>query len=204
MPILPTRTREAQLNKQGIQHVIGVDEAGRGCLAGPVVVAACILSAEIIGIKDSKLLSAKKREKLFEKITNSEGVIWNVQVVPNTVIDDINILQATFRGMRDAVQSVQEQCGVKCTALIDGNLVPPGITVQAESMVKGDMTEYIIAAASVLAKVTRDRLLVDLHQAYPEYNFAKNKGYGTAEHLKAIKQNGPCPVHRISFKTFKP
>ncbi|MFC1478217.1 ribonuclease HII [Candidatus Margulisiibacteriota bacterium] len=176
--------------------IAGIDEAGRGPLAGPVVAAAVILpqNCSIDGITDSKKLTHKKREELFTVITKHAHV--GIGIVSEKDIDDINILQATFKAMRKAVINLT----VKPTKLIiDGNFVIPRHKIAQEAIIKGDLKEQSIGAASIIAKVTRDRILLDMHEQYPQYNFAKHKGYGTKEHREAILQHGPSPIHRRSF-----
>jgi len=178
--------------------VAGVDEAGRGPLAGPVVVAAVILNPEIEieGLNDSKKISEKKREKLFE-IIQETAIDWNVQIIPAKKIDEINILQATFLGMEKAVENLKVKPEV---CLIDGNQIPEKLKHCAKAIIKGDSRFASIAAASILAKVTRDRIMKKLHEKFPVYNFKKNKGYPTREHLKAISKYGIISAHRKSYR----
>lgn len=177
--------------------VCGVDEAGRGPLAGPVYAAAVILSPEapIEGLNDSKKLSEKKREALYDIIID-RAVAYCIASATVEEIERFNILGATYLAMTRAVQglSVQPQL-----ALIDGNRIPPNLNVAAQTVVKGDAQSESIAAASILAKVSRDRLLVEMDAKYPHYGFAVHKGYGTAAHTAALKEYGPCPEHRPSF-----
>lgn len=175
--------------------VCGVDEAGRGPLAGPVAVCACIMPTEIpiLGIDDSKKLSEKKREELFEKITDVAD--YCVVLIDERTVDEINILQATKLGMKRAIEGLKHTPDV---ALIDA-VKDLDVAVRCEAVVKCDAKSYATAAASIIAKVTRDRLMRELDVKYPEYGFAKNKGYGTAEHIAALKNSGACPVHRKSF-----
>lgn len=179
--------------------VAGVDEAGRGPLAGPVVVAAVILNPdiEIEGLNDSKKISEKKREELFE-IIKKTAIDWNIQVVSSTKIDEINILQATFLGMEKAVKNLEVKPEV---CLIDGNQLSEKLKHFAQAIIKGDSKFNSIAAASILAKVYRDRIMRELHEKFPIYNFKKNKGYPTREHLKAISKYGIISAHR---KTYRP
>ena len=178
--------------------VAGVDEAGRGPLAGPVVVAAVILNPEIEieGLNDSKKISEKKREELFE-IIRETAIDWNVQIIPAKKIDEINILQATFLGMEKAVENLKVKPEV---CLIDGNQIPEKLKHFAQAIIKGDSRFASIAAASILAKVTRDRIMKKLHEKFPVYNFKKNKGYPTREHLKAISKYGIISAHRKSYR----
>jgi ribonuclease HII len=176
--------------------VCGVDEAGRGPLAGPVYAAAVILpeGLEIEGLNDSKKLSELKRERLYEVITE-KAHSWSVSSASESEIDEYNILQATFLAMRRAVESL----GIKPNfALIDGNR-PPNLNIPLKCIIGGDGIYSCIAAASVLAKVTRDRFMYTLAKDYPEYEFDRHKGYGTALHYEKLRKYGPSPVHRLSF-----
>lgn len=177
--------------------ICGVDEAGRGPLAGPVYAAAVILSPEnpIAGLNDSKKLSEKKREALFDIIIE-EAVAYCIASASVEEIETYNILGATYLAMSRAVAGLAVQPAL---ALIDGNRIPPQLSVPAQAIVKGDALSESIAAASILAKVSRDRVLKDLDNQYPQYGFAVHKGYGTAAHTAAIRQFGPCPEHRPSF-----
>ena len=187
--------------------VCGVDEAGRGPLAGPVVAACCYVPADvyIAGIADSKKLDEAAREALYATLTSHPRVRWAVHVNPHTRIDEINILQATLESMRLSVEDVSKQVAPTSIArvLIDGNRMPKGLEVPADTIVKGDATVHCIAAASILAKVTRDRLMLELHAQYPQYNFAAHKGYGVPEHMALIHKFGPSPVHRRTFAPVK-
>mgnify|MGYP006278067821 CR=1 FL=1 len=179
------------------QYIAGVDEAGRGPLAGPLVVAAVILGkCKIPGLDDSKKLSPAKRELLFEKIKN-RAKCWHIEVVSVSDIDRLNILQATMLGMTNSVHNLQIKPDF---CLIDGNKVPQELTKFAKAIVKGDSKYAEISAASILAKVYRDRLMQDIHQQYPQYNFASNKGYPTREHKEALQKFGITNWHRKSFK----
>lgn len=177
--------------------VCGVDEAGRGPLAGPVYAAAVILSPEcpIEGLNDSKKLSEKKREMLYDLIIE-RAVSYCVASASVEEIEQYNILGATYLAMTRAVHGLSVEPNL---ALIDGNRIPPQLGVVAQTVVKGDAKSESIAAASILAKVTRDRLLIEMDKQYPQYGFAVHKGYGTAAHTAAIKEFGPCPEHRPSF-----
>ena len=177
--------------------IAGVDEAGRGPLAGPVVAAAVILEPKvtIAGIKDSKKLSASKREQLFTLICK-EALAFAIAEASVQEIDEINILQATFLAMRRAVTSLKIQ---PIEVLIDGNQCPK-LPYPTRAIVQGDNLIEAISAASILAKVTRDQTLLTLHAKYPEYGFAKHKGYPTKEHLEALRKYGPCPEHRLSYR----
>jgi len=177
--------------------ICGVDEAGRGPLAGPVYAAAVILSPEypIIGLNDSKKLSEKKREALYDIILE-EAVDYCIASASVEEIETYNILGATYLAMSRAVSGLSRS---PVLALIDGNRIPPQLTVPAQSVVKGDALSESIAAASILAKVSRDRVLKEMDTQYPQYGFAVHKGYGTAAHTAAIREYGPCPEHRPSF-----
>ena len=177
--------------------IAGVDEAGRGPLAGPLVVAAVILdpACPIPGITDSKALSGKRRERLFPLI-QQHARAFHIHVVGVAQIDEINIFQATMQGMRDALAGLAI---VPMLARIDGNRVPPDLVCEAEAWVGGDARDAAIGAASILAKVTRDRLMCALDREYPQYGFARHKGYGTREHLANLQKYGPCAEHRRSF-----
>lgn len=234
----PTRDRESRLWAKGHAHVAGVDEAGRGPLAGPVVAAACVLprDANFPGLDDSKQLDEPSREALYAALTAHPGVAWCVRVEDHVSIDRINILQATMRAMRRAVDGLahegdDENSGndennnsaaaadlaavpdprarrsllrLKADyALIDGNRVPGGLPCPAEAVVGGDGKVSAIAAASVLAKVTRDRIMVDLEMKYPGYGLGQHKGYGVPQHVAAVRRLGPSEVHRRSFQPVK-
>lgn len=178
-------------------RVAGVDEAGRGPLAGPVVCAAVILDPRrpITGLKDSKALSQRSRERLFPLIQQA-SLAWHIEFVERDEIDSLNILWATMEGMRRAICAITPSA---TRALIDGDRVPPGLPCPALAVVRGDALEPAIMAASILAKVSRDRRMVELHGRYPDYGFERNKGYPTAEHLASLARLGPCPEHRHSF-----
>jgi ribonuclease HII len=258
-PCLP-RTRELQLRKKEIQHILGIDEAGRGPLAGPVVAAAIICRLDLPGVVDSKKITKEEnREALYEQLIALKDVQWAVAIIDAARIDEINILQATLEGMRLAATalvdpsklnvpiaseaSVKEVgCYVICSknivegipttkaksskkkpkaepgeeedsmpimdtttfyALIDGNKVPKGMPCSAESIVKGDSKEFSVAAASILAKVTRDRLMHGYDELYPQFNLKQHKGYPTAAHMQAVKKHGASPIHRRTFAPLK-
>ena len=183
--------------EKNLQYICGIDEAGRGPLAGPVVVAACIMSRNsmIEGVNDSKKVSEKKREELFEIITN-EAISYGVGIIDPKEIDRINILNATKEGLTMAVKELNPRPDliiVDALTKIDTDGIP------YESIIKGDAKCYSISCASIIAKVTRDRIMREWDQVYPQYGFIKHKGYGTAAHINAIKEYGPCPIHRKSF-----
>lgn len=189
-------TFEKIAREDGYQLIAGVDEAGRGPLAGPVVAAAVIFPPDYVNteINDSKKLSAAKREKLYGVI-EKDALSVGVKVVDADVIDDFNILQASLQAMREAVLELSSSPDF---ILVDGLHRIPIITPQ-KPLVKGDNLSVSIAAASIIAKVTRDRIMEIYHRQFPQYNFLKNKGYGTKEHLNAIRQYGICKIHRKSF-----
>lgn len=183
--------------EEGFTAVCGVDEAGRGPLAGPVFAAAVILAPGdmIDGINDSKKLSVKKRELLFDVICD-RAVTYAVAAATEEEIDRLNILQATFLAMRRAVSQLDPQPDL---AIIDGNLLPPELPCTGRTLIHGDALCASIACASILAKVARDRYMIQLGERYPQYGFAKHKGYGTAAHIAALREHGASPVHRRSF-----
>lgn len=186
--------REYRSKSAGL--LCGVDEAGRGPLAGPVCAAAVILpdDVELPGLNDSKKLTDKKRRELYDIITE-QALSWSVALVDEKTIDEINILQATFRAMEQAVAGLTVEPGL---VLVDGNREPP-LPMKTECVVGGDGKSASIAAASILAKVTRDRLMEELDETYSQYGFAVHKGYGTKRHYEALRTYGPCPIHRQSF-----
>ena len=194
---LPDFSYEISAREKGYKFICGVDEAGRGPLAGPVCAAAVILPEDtnIQGLNDSKKLSEKKREELYNLIVKT-AVSYSVAYGTLEEIEKYNILEATFLAMNRAINGLSVKSDY---ALIDGNLIPKAIKTPCETVVKGDSKSSSIAAASILAKVTRDRLLLEYDKMYPEYNFKKHKGYGTKEHYEAIKKYGVCEVHRLSF-----
>lgn len=200
---------EQTLWQAGVRRVAGVDEAGRGPLAGPVVAAAVILPArwaeaglpaELAGLNDSKQLTETRRETYFAFLTRCAEIEFAIAQVDAATIDQINILQATHRAMNDALAQLPPP---PPHALVDGRPVKT-LRVPQTAIVKGDARSYSIAAASVLAKVTRDRLMLEYHARFPAYGFAEHKGYGTAKHLAAIAQHGACAIHRKSFAPLKP
>lgn len=238
---LPRTVEQSILSKfSHVQHVIGIDEAGRGPLAGPVVAAAVWAPVDLQGIVDSKKITKEEdRERLFEELIKMDQIQWAVSIMDAQRIDEINILQATLEGMRMAATALVDPqllkipirietsvdhlgCYVVCSskqeervdsvvdpeaspyyALIDGNKIPKDMPCPSESMVKGDGKEFCIAAASVLAKVTRDRLMHGYDVMYPDYNLKQHKGYPTAAHMKAVFQFGASPIHRRTFAPLK-
>lgn len=191
---------EKNAYREGYQFIAGVDEAGRGPLAGPVVAAAVIFPADYFNseIKDSKKISSLQREKLYDVIVK-EAVAVGVKVIDADVIDHCNILQATLRAMREAVLELSTSPDF---ILVDG-LHPIPIFTPQKTIVKGDSLSISIAAASIIAKVSRDRIMEIYHRQFPHYNFQRNKGYGTKEHLDAIREFGICKIHRKSFHVKK-
>ena len=198
-PVLLTMEKEMEIRAKGFTAVCGIDEAGRGPLAGPVVAAAVILPEDIQlpGVNDSKKITEKKREILFDFV-KEHALAYGIGEASETEIDEINILQATFLAMRRAVEALQIPADY---ALVDGNRIQ-GLPVPAETVIGGDGKVLSIAAASILAKVTRDRYMRDMAAQYPEYGFEKHKGYGTKAHYAAIEQYGICPLHRKTFFFF--
>jgi ribonuclease HII len=191
-------TLEFEIQQQGFQRVAAVDEAGRGPLAGPVVAAACVLPESFIlrGINDSKKLTSRKRYRFYQDLMLEEGVLMGVGVVEAIEIDQLNIHNATLEAMRRAVERLPEKPDF---LLVDGKFVPP-VDLPGEGVVHGDRRSQAIAAASILAKVTRDHIMIGYDTLYPGYGFVNHKGYGTKYHLSAILQYGPCPIHRMTFK----
>lgn len=187
---------EQQAQEEGYTAVCGVDEAGRGPLAGPVFAAAVILPAGAVipGVNDSKKLTGKKRELLFDAIIE-QAAAYGIASASVEEIEAYNILNATFLAMRRAVECLQQPADY---ALVDGNRLPP-LDIPAQAVVKGDALSASVAAASILAKVSRDRFMLQMDKLYPQYQFAKHKGYGTKLHMELIRQHGPSPIHRRSF-----
>ena len=187
---------EREYAANGYSVICGVDEAGRGPLAGPVCAAAVILPAnlEIPGLNDSKKLTDKKRRELYDLIIE-QAVAYGIALVSEKEIDEINILQATFLAMENAVAQLSVKPDL---ILVDGNR-EPNIPVDLKTVIKGDSRSASIAAASILAKVTRDRLMEELDETYPAYGFAVHKGYGTKRHYEALREYGPSPIHRMTF-----
>ncbi len=190
---------EAALNREGYTAVCGVDEAGRGPLCGPVAAAACILPTGLVieGLDDSKKLTPQKRDKLYDVIVKN-AVAYCVALGSVEEINETDILSTTLHTMRRAIEGLAVKADY---ALIDGNITR-GFTLPARAVVHGDATSPSIAAASILAKVTRDRICLELDAAYPQYGIAKHKGYGTKEHMEALRKYGPCPIYRTKFIRF--
>eukprot|EP00903_Cladosiphon_okamuranus_P019230 g17684.t1 len=208
------RTREERKRGEGFDVVIGVDEAGRGPFAGPVVAAACFVppNIDVPGIQDSKKVAQHgDREALYEELTKSPGVIWATSEVGSGRIDEINILEATKEAMTNCALQVcskaakaqakeSESSKSKPFILVDGNFTPSGLSeVDSECVIGGDGLEYCIAAASIIAKVTRDRLMIEFGERWPVYGFERHKGYGTSAHRDAIREHGMVEIHRRSF-----
>jgi ribonuclease HII len=192
---------EEELRSQGYTAIAGVDEAGRGPLAGPVVAAACVLPKGLMleGMNDSKKLLPSQRAALFERIKSLHEIDYGVGVIDALLIDQVNILQATFQAMLLAIHNLKRAPDY---LLIDGNKMPR-TPLPGQALVKGDSRSQAIAAASNIAKETRDLLMRQYHEQWPQYNFLENKGYGTKEHLSAIHTYGPCPIHRMTFEPLK-
>lgn len=189
---------EREARQQGHKVIVGIDEAGRGPLAGPVVAAACFIPEGIYfhGVDDSKKLKSEARQKLYQEITAHPGVLYGVGIVSHEVIDLINILQATIRAMIQAVDALSLNVDMM---LVDGmNLPHPKFP--SLKIIEGDALSQSIAAASIIAKETRDRIMEEYHEIYPHYGFGRHKGYGTEFHRKALEVHGPSPIHRRSFK----
>jgi len=195
--VLPTDAPAPPRPRAKPRLIAGVDEAGRGPLAGPVAVAAVILNPRrrIDGLDDSKKLTEARREALFPLI-QERALAWRIEFVEVEEIDRINIFQATMTGMRRALLALAPQADL---ARVDGNHLPKGLPCRGEALIGGDAIEPSIMAASILAKVARDRLMQQLHQSWPQYGFDRHKGYSTAAHLTALRTHGPCPQHRRSF-----
>lgn len=192
--LIAMRVYEHEYEAQGL--VCGIDEAGRGPLAGPVVAAAVILprDIDIYYLNDSKKVTERRREILYDEICE-KAIAYGIGIVGPDVIDDINILQATYQAMRLAIAELAETPAV----LLNDAVTIPGVSIPQVPIIKGDAKSVSIAAASILAKVTRDRMMRQYDEIYPEYGFAGHKGYGTAAHIAAIREYGPCPIHRTTF-----
>ena len=196
---MPDYSFELAARDAGYRHVCGIDEAGRGPLSGPVVAAACVLEpgTEIPGLNDSKKLTPKKRDLLYDLVIE-RATDFAVGFATPEEVDSINILNATMLAMRRAIAALKEPADY---ALVDGNCIRD-YPIPARAIIKGDSLSMSVAAASILAKVTRDRLCLEDDRQYPMYGFAKHKGYGTAEHIAALRIYGPCPIHRKTFLKF--
>lgn len=207
----PNFEYENKLIRSNFQRICGIDEVGRGPLAGPVVAAAVIFSAELFkdsskfkGINDSKKLSVKSREKWHDFLTKCEKIKWGIGIVSGKIIDKINILEATKLAMLEAIEKLTRQSADRPDfLLIDGNFTLEIPELNQKAVPKGDTKIISIAAASIIAKVTRDRMMLKYAEKYPEYHFEKHKGYGTALHCEMIKKYGPCAIHRRSFEPIK-
>ena len=188
---------ENDLRNKGYKYICGIDEAGRGPLAGPVVVASVIMPANsmIEGVNDSKKVSEKKREKLYDLILE-EAISYGVGIIGQDEIDEINILNATKKGLTMSLQELTQKPDL---IIVDALTHIETLGIPYESIIKGDAKCYSISAASIIAKVTRDRIMREWDKVYPQYGFAQHKGYGTSAHINAIKEFGPCPLHRKSF-----
>lgn len=203
-------SEEQTIFNQGYNLLGGIDEAGRGPLAGPVVAACVLMPRDFVAsagaglnpslqlVNDSKKLSAKKREEAFEIIKNNFSV--GVGICDHIAIDRINILQASFLAMKKAVGALKRKPDF---IILDGKFPIPNISVKQKAVIRGDSLVFSIAAASIIAKVTRDRIMMEMHEKYPEYGFDRHKGYGTKLHLERLKEFGPCPIHRKSFGPMK-
>lgn len=196
---MPDYSFELAARDAGYRHVCGIDEAGRGPLSGPVVAAACVLEpgTEIPGLNDSKKLTPKKRDLLYDLVIE-RATDFAVGFATPEEVDSINILNATMLAMRRAITALKVSADY---ALVDGNYIRD-YPIPARAIIKGDSLSMSVAAASILAKVTRDRLCLEDDRQYPMYGFAKHKGYGTAEHIAALRTYGPCPIHRKTFLKF--
>jgi|688.fasta_scaffold28305_7 ribonuclease HII len=190
-------TYEKAARLQGFGFIAGIDEAGRGPLAGPVVAAACMIPEDVYisGVNDSKKLLPEKRQEIFAVLVNDPRIIYGIGIIPHEEIDKINIYRATILAMLQAIEQLSQRPDY---LLVDG-LKLPHPTIPAQKIIQGDAKSQSIAAASILAKVTRDELMCNFHQQWPVYGFDKHKGYATPQHLEAIDQHGLCPIHRKSF-----
>lgn len=210
---VPTFAEEQKLWKQGIKYIAGIDEVGRGPLAGPVVAAAVIIKntprdnlaflqadGKKLIIKDSKKLSPKQREKIFQTLSKSPSVDYGIGIVSEKIIDQINILRASWLAMKKAVEYLKTPPEF---ILIDGQYTLEDLLINQKAIVNGDTKVFSIAAASIIAKVTRDRLMIEYHKHYPNYGFDAHKGYGTKLHIDALRKYGPCEIHRKSFGPVK-
>lgn len=192
---------ESELYDQNFEFIAGVDEAGRGPLAGPVVACACILKKDFLlkGLNDSKKINPLFRKELFLKLTSSSDVIYSIGIVDSKRIDEINILQATLEAMKIAILSLKQNPDI---ILIDGNQLPK-VPFPMKGIIQGDTLSISIAAASIIAKETRDAIMAEYHLRWPEYDFIENKGYGTKKHLDSLKRYGFTDIHRLTFAPVK-
>ena len=203
--LLNLKKEEKALYEKGIVSICGVDEAGRGPLAGPVVVACSLMPKDsmIEGVNDSKKIAEKKRERIYEEIIK-EAIAYGVGIINQEEIDRINILNATKKGLTIAIKELEEKLEKQNlkrpeVILVDALTGIDTLGIPYKSIIHGDAISYSIACASIIAKVTRDRIMKQMDEIYPQYGFAKHKGYGTAAHMQAIRENGLCPIHRRSF-----
>jgi ribonuclease HII len=206
--MIPKITEERKLWKKGYRFVACIDEAGRGPLAGPVVAAAVCLSLakdslarlrmKFPRLRDSKKLSAKRREEIYTKVIHHPSIQWGIGIVSEKIIDQINIFQATRLAMEKAVADLQEKTSVDFL-IVDGNMKLRKVSTPQKAIVKGDEKVFSCALASIIAKVTRDRMMVHYHKKYPQYGFNKHKGYGTKLHISMLSRYGSCAIHRMSF-----
>lgn len=192
---------ERKARKDGYQIIAGIDEAGRGPLAGPVVAAACYIPLRTVipHVNDSKQLTPKRRAEIFDYIMSNKKIIWGVGIISHEIIDEVNIYQATILAMKQAVANL----GIKPQMLLVDGLKLPHEEIPCEKIIKGDAKSHSIAAASIIAKETRDRIMDDYHARWPEYGFDSHKGYGTQQHQEALAKFGPCPIHRKSFEPIR-
>ena len=201
--LLKLKEIDKEFFDMGMQYICGIDEAGRGPLAGPVVVGAVVMKpdSKLEWVNDSKKVTEKRREILYDRIIE-ESLAWGVGIVSWDEIDDLNILNATKKGLTIALKQVVDKLQTKPDiVLVDALREIDTLGIPYQSIIKGDATCYSIACSSIIAKVTRDRIMREYDDAFPEYGFAKHKGYGTKEHIEAIKKYGPCLIHRKSFIT---
>ena len=203
--VLNLKKEEKALYEKGIVSICGIDEAGRGPLAGPVVVACSLMPKDsmIEGVNDSKKIAEKKRERIYEEIIK-EAIAYGVGIINQEEIDRINILNATKKGLTIAIKELEEKLEKQNlkrpeVILVDALTGIDTLGIPYKSIIHGDAISYSIACASIIAKVTRDRIMKQMDEIYPQYGFAKHKGYGTAAHMQAIRENGLCPIHRRSF-----
>ena len=203
--LLNLKKEEKALYEKGIVSICGIDEAGRGPLAGPVVVACSLMPKDsmIEGVNDSKKIAEKKRERIYEEIIK-EAIAYGVGIIGQDEIDEINILNATKKGLTIAIKELEEKLEKQNlkrpeVILVDALTGIDTLGIPYKSIIHGDAISYSIACASIIAKVTRDRIMKQMDEIYPQYGFAKHKGYGTAAHMQAIRENGLCPIHRRSF-----